>query len=89
MDKALRENIYNDLINSSSVQFSRSVVSDSPHAAHQASPSITNSWRLLKLMSIKSVIPYIHLILCHSLLLLPSIFPSIRVFSNESVLHIR
>ena len=43
MDKALRENIYNDLINSSSVQFSRSVVSDSPHAAHQASPSITNS----------------------------------------------
>ena len=88
MDKALRENIYNDLINSSSVQFSRSVVSDSPHAAHQASPSITNSQRLLKLMSIKSVIPSSHLILCHPLLL-PSVFPSIRVFSNQSTLHIR
>ena len=51
--------------------------------------SITNSWSLLKLMSIKSVMPSNHLILCHPLLLLPSIFPSIRVFSNESVLHIR
>ena len=50
--------------------------------------SITNSWSLLKLMSIKSVMPSNHLILCHPLLLLPSIFPSIRVFSNESVLHI-
>ena len=58
-------------------------------AAHQASLSITNSWSLLKLMSIKSVIPSNHLILCCPLLLLPSIFPSIRVFSNESVLHIR
>ena len=58
-------------------------------AAHQASPSITNSQSLLKLMSIKSVIPSNHLILCHSLLLLPSIFPRIRVFSNESALHIR
>ena len=57
--------------------------------AHQASLSITNSWSLLKLMSIESVMPSIHLILCHPLLLLPSIFPSIRVFSNESVLHIR
>ena len=57
--------------------------------AHQASLSITNSWSLLKLMSIESVIPSSHLILCHPLLLLPSIFPSIRVFSNESVLHIR
>ena len=56
-------------------------------AAHQASLSITNSQSLLKLMSIKSVMPSNHLILCHPLLLLPSIFPSIRVFSNESVLH--
>ena len=55
----------------------------------QASLSITNSWSLLKLMSIESVMPSNHLILCHPLLLLPSIFPSIRVFSNESVLHIR
>ena len=57
--------------------------------ACQASLSITNSWSLLKLMPIESVIPSNHLILCHPLLLLPSIFPSIRVFSNESVLHIR
>ena len=58
-------------------------------AACQASLSITNSWSLLKLMSIKSVMPSNHLIFCCPLLLLPSIFPSIRVFSNESVLHIR
>ena len=58
-------------------------------AALQASLSITNSQSLLKLMSIESVMPSNHLILCHSLLLLPSIFPSIRVFSNESVLCIR
>ena len=58
-------------------------------AACQASLSITNSWSLLKLMSIESVMPFNHLILCCPLLLLPSIFPSIRVFSNESVLHIR
>ena len=58
-------------------------------AARQASLSITNSWSLLKLMSIESVMPSSHLILCSSLLLLPSIFPSIRVFSNESVLPIR
>ena len=57
-------------------------------AAHQASLSITNSWSLLKLMPIVSVIPSNHLILCHPLLP-PSIFPSIRVFSNESVLCIR
>ena len=57
--------------------------------ARQASPSITNSWSLLKLMSIKSVMPSNHLILCRPLLPLPSIFPIIRVFSNESVLHIR
>ena len=58
-------------------------------AARQASMSIANSQSLLKLMSIESVIPSNHLILCHPLLLLPSIFPSIRVFSKESVLHIR
>ena len=57
--------------------------------AHQASLSITNSQSLLKLMSIESVMPSSHLILCHLFLLLPAIFPSIRVFSNESVLHIR
>ena len=56
---------------------------------HQASLSITNSWSLLKLMSIELVIPPNHLIVCHPLLLPPSIFASIRVFSNESVLHIR
>ena len=58
-------------------------------AAHQASLCITNSWSLLKLMSIEPVTPSNHLILCHPLLLPPSIFPSIRVFSSESVLHIR
>ena len=58
-------------------------------AAHQASLSITNSRSLLKLMSIESVMPSNHLILCRRLLLPPSIFPSIRVFSNESVLRSR
>ena len=58
-------------------------------ATPQAFPSITHSQRLLKLMSIESVMPSNHIILCHPLLLLPSIFPSIRVFSNELVLHIR
>ena len=58
-------------------------------AGRQASMSITNSWSLFKLMSIKSVMPCTHLILCRPLLLLPSTFPSIRVFSNNSVLHIR
>ena len=76
----------------SSVQFSHSVVSDSfrPHESqHQASLSITNSWSSLRLMSIESVMPSSHLILCRPLLLLPSIFPSIRIFSNESALCIR
>ena len=58
-------------------------------AARQASLSNTNSWSLLKLMCIESVMPSNHLILCRPLLLLPSVFPSIRVFSNESVLRIR
>ena len=54
-------------------------------AAHQASLSITSSWSLLKLISIESVMASNHLVLCHSLLLLPSIFPSIRAFSDELV----
>ena len=62
---------------------------DPQNAECQASLSITNSWSLLKLMSIELVMPSNHLILCCPLLLLPSIFPSIRVFSNELALHIR
>ena len=77
-----------------SVQFSCSVMSDSLlphrlHAAHQASLSITNSQSLLKLMSIESVMPSNHLILCRPLFLPPSVFLRIRVFSNESALCIR
>ena len=77
---------------SSSVQFSCSVVSDSAtpiSTACQASLSITNSQSLPKLMSIEWVMPTNHLLLCRPLLLLPSIFPSIRIFSNESALHMR
>ena len=76
----------------SSVQFSRSVMSDSATpwtAAHQASLSITNSRSSFKLMSIVSVMPSSHLILCRPLLLLPPIPPSIKVFSNELTLHMR
>ena len=83
----------------SSVQFSHSVqFMTQSHArlfttpwttTHQASLSITSSWSLFKLMSIKSVMPSNHLLLCHPLLLLSSIFSSIRVFSNESALCIR
>ena len=58
-------------------------------AAHQASLSITNSWSLLKVMSIESVMSSDYVILCHLFLFLPSIFPSIRVFSNESALRMR
>ena len=75
-----------------SVQFSHSVMSDSATpwtTAHQASLSIINSQSLPKLMSVESVMPSNHRILCHPLLLLPSIFPSIRVFSKESALHMR
>ena len=75
-----------------SVQFSHSVMPDSVTpwiTARQASLSITNSRNLPKLMSIESVIPSSHLILCRPLLLLPSIPPNIRVFSNESTLHMR
>ena len=74
-----------------SVQFSRSsylTLSDPWTAACQASLSITNSQSLLKFVSIESVMPSNHLILCRPLLFLPSIFLSIRVFTNESVLHI-
>ena len=79
---------YNDVDFLSSGQFSLSVVSPWT-AACQASLSITNSQSLPKLMSIQSVMPSNHLIVCCPLLLLPSIFPSIRVFSNESALCIR
>ena len=73
------------------VQFSHSVVSDSatPRTVACQASSITNFWSLLKLRSIQLVMPSNHLILCHPFLLPPSIFPSIRVFSNESVHHIR
>ena len=77
----------------SSIQFSHSVVSDSWRppwiAAHQASVSITNPRSLFKLMSMKSVMSSNCLILCHPFLPLPAIFPSIRVFSNDSAFHIR
>ena len=75
-----------------SVQFSCSVMSDSANpwtAAQQASLSITNTQSLPQIMSIKSEVPSNHLILCRPLLLLPSVYPSIRVFSHESVFCIR
>ena len=77
-----------------SVQFSSfaqlcPTLCDAMDLACHASLSITNSQSLLKLISIESVMPSNHLVFCHHLLLLPSIFPSIRVFSKESVLHIR
>ena len=75
-----------------SVQFRHSVVSYSAtpwSAAHQASLSIASSQSLLRLMSIESVMPSNHLILCHPILFLPSIFPSITVFSSESILRKR
>ena len=88
-----RSLIYNSqLLSFGSVHFSCSVVSDFATlwtTACQASLSITNSQSLLTPMSIESVTPSNHLILCHPFLLPPSIFPSIKVFSNESVLHIR
>ena len=92
MDKEVVVYIHHGIV--SPVQFSRSVESDSlRHHESQHTrppcPSPTNSRSLLKLMSIESVMPFSHLILCGPLLFLPSIFPSLRVFSNESVLHIR
>ena len=80
---------YDSVQISHSVVCSHSVFATPWTAAHQASLSITNSRSLLKLMSIASVMPFNHLILCHPLLFLPSIFPGIRVFSSESVLRIR
>ena len=98
LSKLLRPNIHSIFDSSlfliypspliSSVQFSRSVVSPWI-AARQASLSITNSWSLLKLMPIESVMPSSHLILCRPLLLLPPIPASIRVFSKESTLRMR
>ena len=70
----------------SSVQFSRSVVSDPMDCSTQVSLSFTISWSFLKLMSIESVMPSKHLILCCPLLLLPSVLASIRIFSTESIL---
>ena len=84
----------NNIFYYTSVQFSHSVVSDSlqPHESQHARPpcpSITNSQSSPRLMCIESVMPFSHLILCRPLLLLPPIPPSIRVFSNESTLHMR
>ena len=90
--KGLTKVFSNNTVQFSSVQFSHSVISDSVTpwtAACQASLFITSSGSLLKLMSIELVMPSNHLILCCPFLLLPLIFPSIRVFSNESVLRIR
>ena len=81
-----------DVIHFKFSQFTHSIMSDSlwqGPAAHQASLSITSSWSLLKLVSIELVKPSNHLILCRPLLLPPSIFPSLRVFSNESILPIK
>ena len=78
--------------NPNSVKFSHSVMSNSKTswtAARQASLSITNSWSLFKLMSIESVMPSNRLIFCRPLFLLPLIFSTMRVFSNESALHVR
>ena len=78
------------LLSSSDQSLSRVCLFVTPGTvACQASRSITNSWSLLKLMSIELVMPSNHLILCRPLLLPPSVFPSIRIFSNESVLRIR
>ena len=95
MRKAIDIHLQLLVLSELSVQISRSVVSagDSLQLhewqARQASLCITNSWNLIKLTFITSVMSPNHLILCHPLLLLPSILPTIKVFSNESVLHIR
>ena len=86
---SLAPSIENQAVQFNSVAQSCPTLRDPWTAAHQASLSITNSQSLLRLMSIESVMPSNHLILCRPLLLAHSIFPSIRVFSNESVLHMR
>ena len=83
------QSIYINVLFTSSVQSLSHVFVTPWTAACQAPLSITNPWSLFKLMSIESVMPSNHRILCRPLLLPPSIFPSIRVFSNKSVLHIR
>ena len=80
---------YHSSVQFSSVQSQSCPILCGPVDCSMWPPSITNSQSLLKLMSIESVMPSNHLTLCHPLPLLPSIFPSIRVFSNESVLHIK
>ena len=87
--RSSEKSIEQQSVHFSSVAQSHPTLCDPWTAAHQASLSITNSRSLLKLLSIESVMPSNHLILCCPLLLLPLIFPSIRVFSNESALHIR
>ena len=89
MDEKLVVNIHNGIFSSVQSLSCVRLFATPWTAAHQGPLSITNSWSLLKLMSIELVMPSNHLILCCSLLLLPSIFPSIRAFSNESVLCIR
>ena len=87
--KAEKKAIYVFIIWQSCVSSVHQVFATPWTATHQASLSITNVWRLLKLMSIEWMMSSNCLTLCHPLLLPPSIFPSIRVFSNESILHIR
>ena len=93
LDSSLALLYYPQVVQFSSVQFSHSVMSNSLQppwiTAHQASLSITISWSSLKLMSVDSVKPSNHLTICRPLFLLPPIPPSIRVFSNESTLHMR
>ena len=93
LDSSLALLYYPQVVQFSSVQFSHSVMSNSLQppwiTAHQASLSITISWSSLKLMSVDSVKPSNHLTICRPLFLLPPIPPSIRVFSNESTLHLR
>ena len=91
LEYSLRNSVKINLYHCKSVQsLSRVLLSVTPWtAASWASLSITNYWSFLKLMCFESVMPSNHLILCYPLLLLPSIFPSIRVFSNESVLLIK
>ena len=81
--------VLSKLIQYSSVSQSCLTLWTSWTAAYQASLSITDTWSLLKVMCIESMMPSNHLILCHSLLFLPSMFPIIRIFSNDSALHTR